>query len=223
MFNLRPLPTWTGLTASFSDFNYVRQKDGSCGLVPGLAPSNHRDVCEDSDVAEWYEPTGYRRIPLSTCSGGRELEYLEDKAHPCPGHEEEFERAHRGVGGVGLFFLIILPIAAAAAIGYWVWRNWDGKFGRIRLGEHGGSVFDAGSPWIQYPVMAVAVVVAVVAAIPDVVGRVWRFASARLGRSGGLGVGTYSTRGSFARDRGAYAVVDNDEGELLGEDSDEEV
>ncbi|KAI9846447.1 MAG: vacuolar protein sorting/targeting protein PEP1 [Thelocarpon superellum] len=207
------------------DYNFVRQTDGSCGLVPGRTPQNHSEICEtDSSVVQWYEPTGYRRVPLSTCSGGHELEYLEDKAHPCPGHEEEFEEKH-GVSGAGLFFAIVIPLAAAAGVGYWVWRNWDGKFGRIRLGEQGGSVFDAGSPWIQYPVMAVAVVVAVLAAVPDVMGRLYRTLRARFGgySSVGTGVGRYTTRSSFARDRGAYASVENDEGELLGEDSDEEV
>jgi hypothetical protein len=109
----------------------------------------------------------------------------------------------------------------ASGAGYWVWRNWDGKFGRIRLGNDGGSDFDAGSPWVKYPVMAVAVVVAVAVAIPDVVGRIWRFAQSKMGV--GAATGRYTTRSSFSRGRGEYAVVDDDEGELLGEDSDEEV
>jgi hypothetical protein len=33
----------------------------------------------------------------------------------------------------------------------------------------------------------------------------------------------FTTRDSFARGSGDYAVVDTDEGELLGEDSDEDV
>jgi hypothetical protein len=33
----------------------------------------------------------------------------------------------------------------------------------------------------------------------------------------------FTTRDSFARGRGDYAVVDDDEGELLGDESDEEV
>jgi hypothetical protein len=42
------------------------------------------------------------------------------------------------------------------------------------------------------------------------------------GGYGGYGR-TYTSRSSFARGRGDYAVVDPDEGELLGDDSDEEV
>jgi hypothetical protein len=33
----------------------------------------------------------------------------------------------------------------------------------------------------------------------------------------------FTTRYSFARGRGDYAIVDEDEGELLGDESDEEV
>jgi hypothetical protein len=33
----------------------------------------------------------------------------------------------------------------------------------------------------------------------------------------------FTTRDSFARGRGDYAIVDEDEGELLGDESDEEV
>ncbi len=54
--------------------------------------------------------------------------------YPCPEHEEEFNRKH-GIGGAGLFFAIVLPIAVATGAGWWVWRNWEGKFGQIRLGE----------------------------------------------------------------------------------------
>ena len=53
----------------------------------------------------------------------------------------------------------------------------------------------------------------------------WGFGSGGRGawsRVGG-GAGPFTTRDSFARGRGDYAVVDEDEGELLGEDSDEDV
>lgn len=112
---------------------------------------------------------------------------------------------------------IFLPFAAAGGIGYYVWRNWDGKFGRIRLGESGGA-FDSESPWIKWPIAAVAGLVAVVAAIPMLVGSLYRMVT-----GGGYGGRTYTSRSSFARGRGDYAVVDPDEGELLGEDSDEDV
>jgi hypothetical protein len=104
-----------------------------------------------------------------------------------------------------------------------VYTRWDGKFGRIRLGESGvgsGSLFRSDAPWVAWPVAAVSAVVAVVVALPLLVGTLWRSVSSRFG--GGYGTRTFTSRSSFARGRD-YAVVDNDEGELLGDDSDEEV
>lgn len=97
-----------------------------------------------------------------------------------------------------------------------MWRNWDGKFGRIRLGET-GSAFDADRPWIAWPIMGVSAVVAVLGAVPLLVGSAWR------GVSGLFGGGRrFTQRSDFARG-GRYAVVDPDEDELLGDDEDEEV
>src|SRR5271168_3072015 len=105
-----------------SDYNYERQADGSCELVPGFTPLDHSAVCaEDKNLVEYYEPTGYRRIPLTTCSGGTELDKREAK--PCPGHKEEFDKKH-GISGAGLFFAIVIPILVAGGIGYYVWQNW---------------------------------------------------------------------------------------------------
>jgi hypothetical protein len=178
-------------------------------------------ICKADPTADtWYDITGYRKIPLSTCQGGKDLEKWAAISHPCPGHEDEYQRKN-GLSGVGLFFTIIIPIAAAAGIGYWVWNKWDGKFGRIRLGD--GSSISGDNPWIAWPVAAISAVVAVVAAIPLLVGSIWRSIAGRFGRGSYYAGRTYTSRSSFARGRGDYAVVDNDEGELLGEDSDEEV
>jgi hypothetical protein len=138
--------------------------------------------------------------------------------HPCPGFEDEFERKH-GLSGFGIFVAVILPFMAAGGIGYYVWRNWDGKFGRIRLGDSAGG-FNSDSPWISWPVAVISGLVAVVAAVPLLLGSLWRMAASQFGGYGGR---TYTSRSSFARGRGDYAVVDPDEGELLGEDSDEDV
>lgn len=198
------------------DYNFERQQDGTCRLVPGLQPADPLDQCKANPEAyEYYEPTGYRKIPISTCSGGKEMQYAAP-SHPCPGHEDEYQQK-KGISGVGLFFAIVIPIGVAAGVGYWVWRNWDGKFGRIRLGEPTSGQ----SPWIAWPVAALSAVVAVLGAIPLLIGSIWRTLRARFG--GGYGTIPYTSRRSFARGRGDYAAVDNDEGELLGEDSDEDV
>ncbi|KAI2616437.1 Oligoxyloglucan reducing end-specific cellobiohydrolase [Hypomontagnella submonticulosa] len=217
------------------DYNYEMGSHGQCKLVDGLQPLDPVLACkEDPDQIEYFEPSGFRRIPLTTCKNGFEA----DKAlqsHPCPGHEEEFEKAH-GISGVGLFFAIVVPIAFASAVGWWVYRNWQskfGQFGQIRLGEQGG--LDSDSPLVKYPVVAVSAVVAVIGAMPLLIGSLWRTGKSAFDRVRGRdGGGRYSwlrggsqrrftTRDSFARGRGDYAIVDEDEGELLGDDSDDEV
>lgn len=143
--------------------------------------------------------------------------------------------------------LVLLPVGVAAAVGWYVYRNWTGKFGAIRLGENGTSrfSFDSDTPWVRYPVMAVAGVVAAVSTLPLVVSALWRVATGALERwtgqswgsgggargawsrlglgLGGSGTQRFTTRDSFARGRADYSIVDDDEGELLGEESDEEV
>jgi hypothetical protein len=79
--------------------------------------------------------------------------------------------------------------------------------------------FDGEAPYIKYPVLVVAGAVAVVQALPLLVSSIWRSASTALGRSRPA---RFTTRDSFARGRGDYAAVDDD-GELLGDESDEEV
>ncbi|KAH8166936.1 hypothetical protein CIB48_g1317 [Xylaria polymorpha] len=216
------------------DYNYELDSHNYCTLVDGLRPKDPLQVCrDDPEAIEYHEPTGLRRIPLTTCKGGTFDPDNVFKVHPCPGHEEEFEQKH-GVSGVAIFFAVVVPIAFAALVGWWVYNNWQGKFGQIRLGEQ--SSLDNDSPWIKYPIVVVSAVVAVVGALPLLVSGVWRTTSSTFKKLGGRGDsgGRYSwlpssgprrftTRDSFARGRGDYAIVDEDEGELLGDDSDDEV
>ncbi|KAL2129669.1 hypothetical protein VTI74DRAFT_7483 [Chaetomium olivicolor] len=240
-FTLQPLYGKQNCTCTREDFecdyNYELDPFGQCSLVPGLKPKDPSAWCkEHPDAIEYHEPTGYRRIPLTTCVGGRAFD-RESPVHPCAGHEEEFDRKH-STSGVAIFFAVTVPIALAAAAGWYVWRNWSGKFGQIRLGDQGTSAFEADRPWVKYPVIALSAVVAVVGALPVVAGAVWRSVRGLMermsiggpggggrGRWSRLGGGTrrFTTRDSFARASGDYAAVDDDEGELLGEDSDEEV
>jgi len=152
---------------------------------------------------------------MTTCSGGQELDGT--IAHPCPGFEEQFDQKH-GASAAGIFFAIVIPIVIACGVGFWVYHNWENKFGQIRLGEQ--SSFDGEAPYVKYPVMLIAGLVAVIAALPLLASSLWKTVSGALGRSRST---RFTTRDSFARGRGDYAVVDDDEGELLGDESDEEV
>ncbi|CAG8216318.1 unnamed protein product [Penicillium salamii] len=190
------------------DYNYEMQKDGSCGLVPGLPKPDHITQCTaDPERVEYWEPTGYRRIPQTTCQGGLTLD--QDVSHPCPNKEEEYNKKH-GISGVGLFFAIVIPILVAVAVGWYVYTHWDGKFGQIRLGESSSSSRDA----LAIPVAIIAGVVAVAQAVPLLVSSLFRSAGGLFKR----GQRPYATRGSFAARRGDYSHVVDDEDELLGPD-----
>lgn len=121
------------------DYNYVRSNDGTCKLVPGLAAPDNSDVCSrDDSLTEYWEPTGYRKIPLSTCEGGMEL----DKwiSHPCPGKESEY-RERYSISGAALFITIFVPLALFFGVSWFVYdrgirRNGGlARFGEIRLDE----------------------------------------------------------------------------------------
>ncbi|KAJ5909191.1 Vacuolar protein sorting/targeting protein 10 [Penicillium taxi] len=197
------------------DYNYEMQSDGSCGLVAGLSKPDHSLKClEDPELVEYWEPTGYRRLTQTTCQGGDLFDQI--KALPCPSKEKEFEKKH-GISGVGLFFAIVTPIAAAAAFGYFIYTKWDVRFGQIRLGENrtsSGGWFSRDSILIAVPVAIIAAIVAVAQAMPLVGTSIWRSVSGLIGR----GSRPYATRGSFAARRGDYTHVVDDEDELLGID-----
>lgn len=211
---------------SRSAYNFELDNHGQCALVPDHDAISGEEWCKQHpNETSYFDPTGYRRIPLTTCEGGQELDKTSTE-HACAGHEEDFARK-RGASGWAIFFAIIIPIGLAAAFGWYAWRNWSGKFGQIRLGDN-SATFDSEQPWIKYPVIAISALAAVVAALPLVLTSIWRSATGVYERvsnrsRGGNWSRRYTTRDSFARGRGDYSMVDDDEGELLGEESDEEV
>ena len=79
--------------------------------------------------------------------------------------------------------------------------------------------FDEEAWYIKYPVLVVAAIGAVIIATPSVLQSCWGWIRNRVS---GDGRGRYTTRSSFARGA-SYEAVDDDEGELLGDDSEEEV
>lgn len=188
-------------------------------------------VCrDDPERDEYYAPTGYRKIPLDTCSGGLELE-LNGRPYPCPDHDKEFRKKH-GISGAALFFAIVIPIILASTVGYFVWQKYgQQRFGAIRLGDGAAvsvngssrhtfltSKLDTESPWLAYPVMAISGVAAAVMALPILITSVGRSLYSTITKRNQR----YTSRSSFARGRGLYSAVSSDEADLLGEDSDDE-
>ncbi|KKK22888.1 hypothetical protein P175DRAFT_0448026 [Aspergillus ochraceoroseus IBT 24754] len=200
------------------DYNFEPQSDGSCALVPGLEKQDAAAYCKaNPDAIEYWEKTGYRRIPQTTCQGGKNLDHLERK--PCPGKHEEFDKKH-GISGVGLFFAIVTPITVAVAVGYYAFTRWDGKFGQIRLGETQATsqgFLSRDSLLITVPIAIVAGIVAVAKTLPLLATSLWRSVSGyvHIGRNRGYSR-PYSSRASFAARRGDYTSVVDDEDELLG-------
>lgn len=116
----------------------------------------------------------------------------------------------------------MIPLVAAAGVGYYVYARWDGKFGQIRLGENAGTyegLLSRESPIVTAPIAIIAGIVAVIRALPLLAMSLWRSASGyvRLGRNRAYSR-PYASRGSFAARRGDYTSVVDDEDELLGVD-----
>ncbi|KAF3919799.1 Sortilin [Dactylellina cionopaga] len=193
------------------DYNYQIATDGSCQLVPGEAPPDHSQSCIDHpEQVEWFEPTGYRRIPLTTCVDGEQLD--KSRSHYCDGKKDQWEKKHGGVGPFGIFFLTLLSFCMAGLLGYVLFQRWPGKLGAIRLGDEPRE----DNPLVKYPIIVLSAIVAVAVSIPAILGALYRIIASRFQKRP-----RYTTRGSFAR--ADYDNVDADEGELLGEDSDDEV
>ena len=211
------------------DYNYQAQSDGTCALVPGYSPPSHEENCAKNpkQVEFWY-PTGYRRIPLTTCEGGQELDHV--SSQPCPGHENEYAKKH-GMSGAALFFVIVIPLCVAGGVGYWVYSRWQegfGNFGQIRLGGGDGSSGSGQNPLISIPVAIVSGVVAVISATPLLIMSLFRSAKGYVPVGGGNGggrfggaAGPYRSRDAFASRRQDYSQVVEDD-ELLGDGLDNE-
>lgn len=123
------------------DYNYYRDSDGTCKLVKGLSPSDHKaSMCSVPDTFQYFEPTGYRKIPLSTCVGGKAFDAFDPR--PCPGHEKEFAKYYgRDFGAGKILVLVLLPLFVFFAATWFVYdrgiRRNGGflRFGQIRLDD----------------------------------------------------------------------------------------
>lgn len=121
------------------DYNFQKANDGTCKLVEGLTPESPSDICKKSEAVEYFQPSGYRKIPLSTCEGGLKLDTASDP-QPCPGKEAEFKEKYN-VKGFPFFTLFFVPFIIVALTAWFVYvrgirRNGGfARFGEIRLGD----------------------------------------------------------------------------------------
>lgn len=121
------------------DYNYYRDSDNTCKLVKGLSPADRQnDYCGKPDAFQYFESTGYRKLPLSTCVGGKEFDSWKPK--PCPGKQSEFNKHYgQDVSGGELTAIIIVPILVFIIATWFVYdrgirRNGGFKrLGQIRL------------------------------------------------------------------------------------------
>lgn len=95
-----------------SEFNYQKDHNDECVLVPGTTPLANDDSCSNGEEY-WYDRTPYRIIPYSTCEDG--LRPDRGAQHVCPGFKSK--------GGWFWFFMLILPFGFTALVGYYYWKR----------------------------------------------------------------------------------------------------
>lgn len=101
------------------DIGYALGSDGAC-VLQGEVPTKEIQ-CDLPGAIAWHEVTGYRKVPISTCEGGEQLD--KPMIFPCPGREEEFEKlfGRPPIGrGFGSFLSILLFLLILGAVGVWI-------------------------------------------------------------------------------------------------------
>ncbi|KDQ06635.1 hypothetical protein BOTBODRAFT_181398 [Botryobasidium botryosum FD-172 SS1] len=134
------------------EFNYARNANGECELVPGASMLPDNTTCGVDDEF-WYERTAYRKIPHSSCEGGMRPDRGE--SHRCPGL--------KGHSSLFWWSIILLPFGFTALVGYWYYRRGNFNRGSIRLPDNSRSFDDSGPlstlasiPWFILGVAGVA-------------------------------------------------------------------
>lgn len=123
------------------DYNYYADNDGTCKLVRGLSPQDRRaQMCSKNGTFQYFKPTGYRKIPSSSCIGGKSLDSWDARA--CPGHEKEFNEFYGINMSWGKWLVVVfVPIGVFLFAVWFVYekgiRRNGGfqRFGQIRLDD----------------------------------------------------------------------------------------
>lgn len=123
------------------DYNYELSDSGVCKLVEGLSPLDPWEICaKNPDLVEVFHPTGYRKISLSTCEGGKTLDKPPSLPQACPGKETEFKKLH-SVSSMksGIFVvlsLVLMIVTLWVVYDRGIKRNGGfSRFGEIRLSD----------------------------------------------------------------------------------------
>ncbi|KIY66769.1 vacuolar protein sorting/targeting protein 10 [Cylindrobasidium torrendii FP15055 ss-10] len=111
------------------EFNYVKNDNDECVLVPGTTPRPDDDSCSNGE-SYWYERTPYRMIPYSSCEGG--TRHDRGAEHICPGFS--------GHSALFWWFMILIPCGLAAIIGTYLYKRSGLARGQIRLPGDGGGL-----------------------------------------------------------------------------------
>jgi hypothetical protein len=122
------------------DYNFYRDNDNTCKLVKGLSSEDRKtDMCSKEDAFQYFQPTGYRKIPLSTCVGGKNFDSWD--VQPCPGKEKQFNEYYgRDINKSNAWIVFGIPLLITILVTWFVYdrgvrRNGGFKqFGQIRLG-----------------------------------------------------------------------------------------
>ncbi|GLB41498.1 putative functions as a sorting receptor in the Golgi compartment required for the intracellular sorting and delivery of soluble vacuolar proteins, like carboxypeptidase Y (CPY) and proteinase A [Lyophyllum shimeji] len=148
------------------EFNHVKNDADECVLVPGTTPLPSEPSCKNGEEY-WYERTAYRLIPYSSCRDGLRLD--RGARHVCPGI-----KAH---GAFFWLFVLMIPFAFTALVGYYYYRRTGRARGTIRLPGDGSSVFKSDSG-----------VLATLASVPwfliGIAGIAWEWVASRIDGAG---------------------------------------
>jgi hypothetical protein len=81
-------------------------------LIDDTEPLPNDSSCRgDSEV--WYERTAYRKLPISSCEGGLNIDHGPE--HSCPGL--------RGHSTFFWLFIFAIPCLFAGVVGYWFYHK----------------------------------------------------------------------------------------------------
>ncbi|KIK03719.1 hypothetical protein K443DRAFT_676547 [Laccaria amethystina LaAM-08-1] len=109
------------------EFNYVKNTNDDCELVPGTTPLPDSDAACRNGEEFWYEQTPYHLIPYSSCTDGERPD--RGREHRCPGFKSH--------SAWFWLFMLLLPFGFTALIAFYYYRRSGLARGTIRLPGEG--------------------------------------------------------------------------------------